>query len=173
MSPRAAWRLEALGFADVYDYEAGKQDWAAMGLPLEGKRADRPRAGDVALPDVPTCSPDELLAAARERVRASGFDVCVVVNERHVVQGLLRAAELDGPDELLVEQAMRPGPGTYRPNVDIDEMANVMAEHELASAPVTTSDGVLVGLLRREDAERVAHRLHERIRTGEEDAGSD
>jgi CBS domain-containing protein len=173
MSPRAAWRLEALGFADVYDYEAGKQDWAAMGLPLEGKRAQRPRAGDVAVPEVPTCSPDEPLSAARERARASGFDVCIVVNDRRVVQGLLGADELGGRDERVVADAMRPGPGTYRPNVDVEEMAEVMAKHDLASAPVTTSDGVLVGLLRREDAERVAHRLHERIRTGEEDAGSD
>ncbi|MDP9404293.1 MAG: rhodanese-like domain-containing protein [Actinomycetota bacterium] len=33
MSPRAAWRLEHLGFAQVYDYVAGKVDWMAAGLP--------------------------------------------------------------------------------------------------------------------------------------------
>src|SRR6266511_4403171 len=36
MSPRAAWRLESMGFAEVYDYVAGKADWGAAGLPLEG-----------------------------------------------------------------------------------------------------------------------------------------
>jgi CBS domain-containing protein len=154
----------------VYDYEAGKQDWGAMGLPLEGKRAERPQAGDVARSDVPTCSPEEALSAARDRVRASGFDTCIVVNDRSVVQGSLGADDLDGPGDRTVEEAMRPGPGTYRPNVDIEEMADVMAKHDLAGAPVTTSDGVLVGLLRREDAERVARELRERIRPGEDDA---
>ena len=37
MSPRAAWRLESLGFARVYDYVAGKADWMAAGLPTERK----------------------------------------------------------------------------------------------------------------------------------------
>jgi len=32
MSPRAASRLESLGFRDVYDYAAGKADWFAAGL---------------------------------------------------------------------------------------------------------------------------------------------
>src|ERR671935_3069317 len=99
MSPRAAWRLEALGFEEVYDYEAGKQDWAAMGLPTEGKLAERPRAGDVALPDVPTCGMDDALAAVRERMAGSGFDVCVVVNEERVVLGLLREKQLNGKEE--------------------------------------------------------------------------
>jgi hypothetical protein len=31
-----------------------------------------------------------------------------------------------------------------------------MTEHDVASVPITTGDGVLVGLLRREDAVRVA-----------------
>src|SRR2546430_16920519 len=35
MSPRAAARLEQLGF-DVYDYALGKVDWMARGLPMEG-----------------------------------------------------------------------------------------------------------------------------------------
>src|SRR5712691_518454 len=33
MSPRAAWRLERLGFTPVYDYALGKVDWMAAGLP--------------------------------------------------------------------------------------------------------------------------------------------
>ena len=36
MSPRAACRLESLGFGEVYDYVAGKLDWMAAGLPTEG-----------------------------------------------------------------------------------------------------------------------------------------
>lgn len=33
-SPRAAAKLEELGFTRVFDYEAGKEDWRAAGLPV-------------------------------------------------------------------------------------------------------------------------------------------
>jgi hypothetical protein len=39
MSPRAACRLETLGFPEVYDYVAGKADWLAHGLDVEGAGA--------------------------------------------------------------------------------------------------------------------------------------
>ena len=50
MSPRAAWRLESFGFEQVYDYVAGKADWGAAGLPLEGMLG--PRASDHVRRDV-------------------------------------------------------------------------------------------------------------------------
>jgi rhodanese-related sulfurtransferase len=34
-SPRAARRVEELGYTEVYDYEEGKADWAEHGLRLE------------------------------------------------------------------------------------------------------------------------------------------
>lgn len=34
-SPRAAQRLEALGYEHVYDYEAGKKDWKKAGFQIE------------------------------------------------------------------------------------------------------------------------------------------
>lgn len=34
-SPRAAEHLEALGYREVYDYQAGKADWRAAGNPVE------------------------------------------------------------------------------------------------------------------------------------------
>ena len=34
-SPRAAEKMEALGFTRVLDYEAGKEDWREAGLPVE------------------------------------------------------------------------------------------------------------------------------------------
>ncbi|HZU16817.1 MAG TPA: CBS domain-containing protein [Candidatus Dormibacteraeota bacterium] len=152
MSPRAAWRLERLGFGEVYDYTAGKLDWMAAGLPTEGTGAARPRAGDLARGEVPTCALNERLDAVRERVRAGGWEVAVVANEQRVVLGLLRARELDADGDHTVEQAMRPGPSTFRPFVPAEEMARFMTEHGLESAPITTSDGRLVGLLFRQDA---------------------
>ena len=140
----------------MYDYPAGKSDWMAAGLPIEGEAAGRPTAGTVARRDVPVCRLDESLRDVRERVRAAGWDACVVVNEERIVLGLLRAAELGRQDDLTAEAAMRPGPSTYRPHVPIAEMAATMAKHDLPNAPVTTSAGKLIGLLVREDVERTA-----------------
>jgi Mg/Co/Ni transporter MgtE len=160
MSARAAWRLESLGFREVYDYVAGKQDWLAAGLATEGQFADVPRAGDVARDDVPTCGLDERLGDVAERVRMAGWDTCVAVNEERVVLGLLRPKHLSKEPDLSVAEAMSPGPSTFRPHVYVMEMARYMTEHDLPSAPVTTGDGVLVGLLLREDAVRVAEEVH-------------
>jgi Mg/Co/Ni transporter MgtE len=156
MSPRAAWRLESLGFREVYDYVAGKLDWMAAGLPTEGTNAQHPRAGGVARKDVPTAQLDERLGDVSERVRAKGWDAAVVTNSERVVLGLLRSKELEKDPDLRMDQAMRPGPSTYRPYVSIKEMAKTMTEHKLESSPVTTSDGRLVGLLLLSDAIRVA-----------------
>jgi Mg/Co/Ni transporter MgtE len=152
MSPRAAWRLESFGFGEVYDYVAGKLDWMAAGLPTEGTNAAHPRAGDASRKDVPTARLDERLGDVRERVKAQGWDAVVVINPERVVLGLLRSRELEKDPDLRIEQAMRPGPSTFRPYVSLAEMAKHMTEHNLVSSPVTTSDGRLVGLLLQKDA---------------------
>ncbi|MFC7101678.1 rhodanese-like domain-containing protein [Nonomuraea rubra] len=36
LSPRAAHRLQRLGFGQVYDYGVGKMDWLSADLPYEG-----------------------------------------------------------------------------------------------------------------------------------------
>lgn len=134
----------------------GKLDWLAAGLPTEGTNSERPRAADVARADVPTCRIDEQVERVRERVRAAGWDACVVVNEERVVVGLLRQKELERP-EGRIEQVMRPGPSTFRPHVPIEELAHFMVAHDLPTSPITSSDGRLIGVLRREDAIHVAH----------------
>jgi predicted transcriptional regulator len=150
-----------MGFTEVYDYVAGKLDWLAAGGPIEGTGADQPRAGDVARGDVPTCGLDERLGEVRARARAAGWDACVVVNQERVVLGLLRAKELDGDPDSRIEAAMRPGPSTFRPHVSVAELAHHLVDHDVDNAPITTSDGRLVGLLRRDDALRAAHELHQ------------
>ena len=85
MSPRAAWRLESLGFGEVYDYVDGKVDWMAAGLLTEGTSTQHPRAGSTARKDVPTSSLTEKLGDVRTRVRALGWDSVVVVNTSRVV----------------------------------------------------------------------------------------
>ncbi len=140
----------------------GKADWLAAGLPVEGASVERPSAGDVARRDVPTCRLDEAIVEVRKRVRGAGWDACVVVNDQRVVFGLLRDAELEKGRDEPVEQIMRPGPSTFRPNVPIGEMANFMVEHDLSNSPITSSDGRLIGLLRKEDAARIALERHQR-----------
>lgn len=154
MAPRAAARLESLGFDKIYEYKPGKLDWMAAGLPTEGDNATRPRAGTVARKDVPVCELSERLGTVRDRVHEAGWDAVVVVDEQRVVLGLLRAPELAKDEELSIEQAMRPAPSTFRPYVAIKEMADYMTKHNLESSPITTLDGKLVGLLYRADAIR-------------------
>ena len=121
------------------------------GLPTEGTNAQHPRLADVVRRDVPVCSPGERLGEVRDRAVAAGWDACVVVSRERVVLGLLRAGELQGDPDLLVERAMRPGPSTYRPFVSVAEMRRIMIDRNLESSPVTTSDGRLVGLVRKQD----------------------
>src|SRR5438270_9643802 len=97
MSPRAAWRLESIGFTQVYDYVAGKADWGSFGLPLEGTKG--PRAGEFVRADVPTCRLEERLQEVRHQVSATGWDTCIVVNASGVVLGRLGRKALASEEE--------------------------------------------------------------------------
>ena len=154
MSPRAAWRLETLGFSPVYDYVAGKMDWFASGLPREGKQADTLWAGDRARRDIPRCRLTDQIGSVRTSVREAGWNLCAVVTDEDIVLGLLRDEALDGDPETPVEQVMEPGPSTFRPSVPLEELADYLRRHEMESALITTSEGRLVGLLERAIAER-------------------
>jgi CBS domain-containing protein len=156
MSPRAAWRLESLGFTAVYDYVAGKADWFARGLPRAGRLADMPTIGDLARRDVPTCGPPDRVGDVRERARAGGWDLCVVVNERRIVLGRLRRRELDGDPAAAAGAVMEEGPTTYRPDRPAAETADYLAERRVAGILVTDPDGVLIGFFRPEDRGRLA-----------------
>ena len=140
----------------MYDYVPGKADWFASGLPKEGRLASVPTIGEAARQDVPTCAPAEKVENARDRVRVAGRDTCVVVNKERIVLGLLREKELSSDPEATVERVMRSGPTTFRPVMLVGKMAERMRERGARTVLVTTSDGRLIGLLYREDAERLA-----------------
>lgn len=156
MSPRAASRLESIGFALVYDYVAGKADWGSFGLPLEGARPTATRVGAHVRDDVPTCLLGEPLREVAERARRTGWDTCFVVDERGVVLGRLGRSALARAGATTVPEAMSAGPSTVRPSLALEEALERMRAQGLTGLPVTRSDGVLLGLLRREDAERAA-----------------
>jgi Mg/Co/Ni transporter MgtE len=86
----------------------------------------------------------------RERTRAAGWDACVVVNDESIVLGMLCGPDLNADPNALVESVMTKGPSTFRPSVPISEMAEYFRKHTLDSAPITTPDGRLIGLLRRD-----------------------
>ena len=147
MSPRAAWRLEALGYGPIYDYVAGKSDWMAAGLPTAGTAADRPRVSQVMDRSPLTCGTGEPVAQVAARLRADDRALCLVVNEHGVVQGRLRLDRLDPADTRPAGEAMEPGPATVRADADPDETLTRMRERKASSLIVTTPDGVLLGVL--------------------------
>jgi CBS domain-containing protein len=146
-----------LGFTDVFEYSAGKADWGASGLPLEGRVTSFARIKDIARADVPTCEIDDTVALARGR--ANEWGTCLVVNAERVVLGRMFKKDLDGDPAARVGDVMQPGPSTFRPNVSAIEMLEYMDRNRLDTAPVTTSDGRLLGLVLREDVERAAGRM--------------
>ncbi len=150
MSPRAAARLESLGFKQVYDYTAGKTDWGSAGLPLDGANGSETRAGAHVRTNVPVCRLDDRLRDVRDRLEDSGWDTCFVLDERGVVLG--RRA-IRGRGDVSVEDAMTLGPSTIRPSARLSDMVERMRKQNLTNLPVTTSDGRFVGLLTRQDAE--------------------
>jgi CBS domain-containing protein len=153
LSPRAACRLDALGFAEVYDYVAGKADWLARGLPREGEKAGEPRAIDLVVEDVVTCGLDEPVRAVLTRVAPSRYGFAFVVSDGGVLLGRLRRSALEGGGDRRAEDLMEPGPSTIRADAALEPLAERMRSRDLTSLPVTTPEGRLLGVVRRDDLE--------------------
>src|SRR5919108_5804995 len=116
MSPRAACRLETLGFQHAYDYTAGKADWLARALPLEGTDAGEPQAIHYARQGVVDCGLNERVGAVRARVDASPYGFAFVLSAGGVLLGRLRREALQGDPEATAESVMESGPSTVRPD---------------------------------------------------------
>src|SRR5207244_64364 len=106
MSPRAACRLETLGFEHVYDYVPGKSDWLARGLPTEGELASQLTAGSCAHDDVVTCPLGERVGSVRARIEESPYGFALVVSEGGCLLGRLRRSSLDGDPDASAESVM-------------------------------------------------------------------
>ena len=142
----------------MHDYAGGKADWAVHGLPLEGRTAGRRRVIDVARKDIPTCGPRERLGDVRDRVRAAGHDVCIVVNERGIVLGRLRRDCWEREAEAPTEDCMELGPPTERPDKFLTEVIERL--RKVGSLLITwygrdEGGGRLIGVIHRADVERV------------------
>jgi CBS domain-containing protein len=154
MNARAAWRLESLGFSRVYRYAPGKDDWLAAGLPTEGPGAAKLRAGSVARRDPPTCRPDDPVGEAARAADELSWPVCLVVNDHGIVLGRLRGERLHG-DAVMVTDVMEEGPTTIRASEELSPLVERMRRRKVGSIVLTDPDGRLMGILYRDDAERV------------------
>jgi Mg/Co/Ni transporter MgtE len=119
---------------------------------VEGEQAEAPRAGGLARADAATCRIDERVGAVRPRVDASPYGFAVVVEKGGVVLGRLRAAALAGDPLARVDEVMEPGPATVRPGKDLSSLLERMRRSDMPTILVTTPEGILVGVVRREDA---------------------
>jgi Mg/Co/Ni transporter MgtE len=155
MSPRAAWRLEALGFERVYDYVDGKMDWLAHGLPTEGRGPHLAVVGEVVRPATSTCGLDTTSGAIRSALKPGTDDVCAVTSDEGVVLGRVRWRDLPEADDVGVEEFMQSGPATVRTIEELRPLVERMRKAGVKTILVTTANGRLVGMLHRDDAERV------------------
>jgi CBS domain-containing protein len=154
MSPRAACRLEALGFTELYDYVAGKADWLARALPTEGDEPRPRRVADQLRNDVATADLHERLADVLPRVHASPYGFALVTGRGGVLLGRLRRAAVEGDPAATAEQVMEAGPSTIRPDTEATALARSLRERELTTAVVSDPDGVLLGVVRLGDLEQ-------------------
>jgi rhodanese-related sulfurtransferase/predicted transcriptional regulator len=148
LSPRAACRLEQLGF-DVYDYVASKTAWLAEGLHGEGLLRDDQRVAAVTRHDVPRIAPDAKLGELEAII--GEWEVAVVVSESKVVVGVVRAEAVGTADTVTVDAVMQTAPATVRPSISIRELAQSMDGDGQRHVLVTTLGGKLIGLVRRTD----------------------
>jgi Mg/Co/Ni transporter MgtE len=152
LSPRAACRLETLGFTNVYDYAAGKVEWLAHGLRAEGDHADRPTAGSLARQDAATCSIDDPVDEVLRRIEASPYGFALVLGRGGVLIGRARRSAFQAADPGgRTESFMEPGPSTIRPHLTVEELRDRLKRSDVKTLLVTTSGGALLGVVRRDD----------------------
>jgi rhodanese-related sulfurtransferase len=158
LSARAAWRLESMGFQEVYRYTPGKADWLAAGWETEGTQAKKARIRQMIQKDVPTCLLRERLEDVKSR-RRPNQDLCVVVNDRNIVLGVIQGETWDANPLARVVDVMQPGPRTIRPDLDPKDAQKILRNYDAPSAIVTTSDGELLGIIRI--AQKKSQKAHE------------
>jgi len=146
LSARAAWRLEGMGFQEVYRYTGGKADWLAAGWETRGAEAKKARVGQMIQKEVPTCSMRERLHDVKSR-RGPNQDLAVVVNDRNIVLGVIEGESWEKNNGARVVDVMQPGPRTIRPHLEVKEAQKALSGYTAPSAIVTTSDGELLGIV--------------------------
>jgi len=121
--------------------------------------AKKARVRQMIQTDVPTCLMRERLQDVKSR-RRPNQNLCVVVNDRNIVLGVIQGEAWDKNHEARIVDVMQPGPRTIRPHLEPREAQKILWDYIAPSAIVTTSDGELLGIVRiaqkRVDKERHA-----------------
>ena len=155
MSPRAAWRLEGLGFEAVCDFVGGKLAWLAAGLPTEGAGPHYAVAGEALVPATYACGLEADAGAIRAELRPGADAMCAVTNEHGVVLGRVRWRDLPEGDDAPVSDFMQSGPATVRTTEELGPLVGRMQKAGVKTILVTSADGRLLGMLHRDEAERI------------------
>jgi rhodanese-related sulfurtransferase len=150
MSPRAATRLDQLGF-EVYDYALSKIDWMAHGLPMEGTAANQPTAQSFARDDVATCTLEDRADEIMQRIDASPYGYALVLADRVVLGRVRRSRVHEMPSDASAEILMEPGPSTTRPHTDPGKLVIELQRNGARTAILTTPEGELIGVVRGAD----------------------
>lgn len=156
-SARAAWRLESMGFQEVYRYTPGKADWLAAGWDTEGTQTKKARLKEMLSKDVPVCSLRERMENVKIR-RRPNQDICVVLSERNIVLGVIQGDSWEADPQTRVLDVMHPGPRTFRPDQDPQDVMKALRSAELETGIVTTSDGELLGIVK--SAQKKTQKTH-------------
>ncbi len=151
MSPRAACRLETLGFEHIYDYVPGKADWLAHNLPVEPHDPDLMTAGQLVRNDVVTCELADSIGDVARRIADSPYGFALVLSTNGVLLGRLRASALNAALETPAEEQMESGPSTVRPDTPAAELLQRLRDLNLRTAIITTPEGHLIGIAPRTD----------------------
>ena len=146
MSPRAACRLEDLGFTRVHDYVAGKAAWLAMGLPSEGSVQPEERVSAIARRDLPELGLD----TGAGDVDLAGHEFGVVL-DGSVVAGSITSSGLDGAAGRPLREVLDTGVDTFRPSMTIAELCDYWAGNDEQLAVVSTLRGEYLGAILRSD----------------------
>ena len=153
MSPRAAWRLEALGFQRVHHFVGGKTEWIERGLPTVGEGPFLLLAGQVLRAATATCLPDTPAAVVRRELPPGPDSICAVVNESNIVVGRVRWKDLPQDDDTPVDGFMQLGPATVRPREELPPLLERMRRAGVKTILVTSAEGRLLGVVNRDEGE--------------------
>jgi len=120
-------------------------------LPIEGHKAQEPRIGSLARRDVPTARLGDKVGDIARSAEGRGYDLAVVVTPDGVVLGILDPEALVVSSSAKVEDVMRPGPATFRPDVPVQELLEKLAPKHVRRALVATPEGRLLGVFSTDD----------------------
>lgn len=137
-----------MGF-EAYDYTGGKADWISEGWETERAGEARREARDVLATDFATCGPNDDAAGLVDRVTEAG--PVLVLNDEGILLGRVGPRQLhDVAEGATAEEVMHPGPATVRPFEPLDPLLERMAKANVTEMVVTSTEGRLIGVVRRQ-----------------------